>query len=180
MFPRTTDLGLKLRQDAAENNMVALVSTPALVDINASGAASKKTALHRAAENGSFDALQILLNRGANFDLVDSAGNTPAQLATDPRTKLFFLLHTLALHTISAVKTFYTENPLIGSVPEKLERVRARAHKKYESYKNRELLGPLARLLGGIQISESGFVKQIHWFEYQIDTLLFFARSKCS
>lgn len=76
--------------------------------INGAGPKSGQTAAHRAAITGKIESLRLLLNLGADFDLLDKNGKTAEQLAA-PSVRGFFELIRLAKATIAARKAFYPE-----------------------------------------------------------------------
>lgn len=110
-------MDVQFRQAAAAGNTVLMQQLLDKVDPFAAGAGSKKTAAHRAAENGHASALRLLFNAGDTFLQKDSEGKTPAQLAKKPDCVEVFKLAQIARETIRVTdrvlpKRFDVRNPI--------------------------------------------------------------------
>ncbi len=101
-------LELEFRQAAYENKTKTMLAlSDRGVNIDSKGIVSGQTAAHRAAAKGNAEALRLLFNLGANFDLQDSDGKTPQEHAQSPETTMIFALIRSGKGAIAARKIFY-------------------------------------------------------------------------
>lgn len=144
-----TDKELAFRKAAAKNQTRDMIRLCKGININAVAigeSSSRKTAAHRAAEFGQVNALRLLYNLGADFQLTDRDGKKPCELvrSDDKETTLFFTLITDAEKALLARKQFF---PLTVDEMKFNEEETRQHHQSHDALAISMLRGPLASAL---------------------------------
>lgn len=113
MNEKKAKLELDLRQAAADGSQKRvreLLKTK--VDVNSAGSLSKQTALHRAASKGNTHILPLLINAGADINLLEKDNNNARQLALNENyfdAAEFLNLISLSKQAVVAARKYFTE-----------------------------------------------------------------------